>query len=252
MGEVSVLAQHIAADPYLNLASVFTHFASADEPGESFTRAQMQTFEQAVAELRDAGVPIPPRHMANSAGVLTGVGTDFEIARPGIALYGIPPSNEVALKTGMRPAVSVESRITRLIQIAPGDTVGYNRTFRAESSLHGALIPIGYADGYRRALSGRAWVGIQGRQAPVLGRISMDQIVVHLPHDVDARVGDAVQILGGDPAKGAPSIIEMAELMNTNAYEVVVGLRARVPRVFVREGIPVALRAAGEFSANAM
>ena len=235
------LATTISADPLLRLASVFTHFASADEPSDPFTREQLREFQQAVAAIRAVGVRLPPLHAANSAGILTGMGTHYDIARLGIALYGVPPSADVALKPGMRPAMSVESRITRIIRLAPGDTVGYNRTFRAAAPMIGALVPIGYADGYRRALSGRAWVGIHGRRAHVLGRVSMDQIVVEVPGDVEARVGDVVQILGGKEALGAPSIVEMAELVGSNAYEVVVGLRARVPRVFIQNGEVVAV-----------
>ena len=97
----------------------------------------------------------------------------------------------------------IESRIARLIALAPGDTVGYNRTFRATSPMRAALVPIGYADGYRRALSGRGWVGINGQRMPVLGRVSMDQIVVEIPHGAQADVGDVVSVLGGSGVRGA-------------------------------------------------
>ena len=230
------LAAKIAADPLLHLATVFTHFASADEPSNPFTQGQLNEFQHAIMAIHAAGVPLPPLHAANSAGILTGIGTHYDIARAGIALYGVPPSADVALKPGMRPALSVESRITRIIPLAPGDTVGYNRTFRAAAPMRGALVPIGYADGYRRALSGRAWIGIAGRRAQVLGRVSMDQIVVELPGDVEAIVGDVVQIFGSGEATAAPSVVDMAELMGSNAYEVIVGLGARVPRVFIQNG----------------
>jgi alanine racemase len=234
--EAVALTTKIAADPFLRLQSVFTHFASADEPSDPFTREQLKEFQEAIAAIRATGVPLPPLHAANSAGILTAMGTNYDIARPGIALYGIPPSPEVPLKPGMRPAMSVESRITQLIPVAPGDTVGYNRTFRAGAPMRAALVPIGYADGYSRALSGRAWVGIDGCRAKVLGRVSMDQIVVEVPGDVEATVGSVVRIFGGGEAVAAPSIIELADLMGTNSYEVVVGLRARVPRVFIQSG----------------
>jgi alanine racemase len=244
--EAVALAARIANDPYLRFASIFTHFASADEPDEPFTTTQLEEFEYVIAAVRSAGVPLPPLHAANSAGVLTGRGTQYNIARPGIALYGVPPSPEVPLLAGMRAGLRIESRIARLIALAPGDTVGYNRTFRASAPMRAALVPIGYADGYRRALSGRAWVGINGQQAAVLGRVSMDQIVVGMPNGVRADVGDVVAIMGGDPVSAAPSIAEMAELMDTNAYEVIVGIRERVPRVFVRGGEVVATRVNGD------
>jgi alanine racemase len=240
------LAKRIANDPHLRFASIFTHFASADEPDEPFTTAQLQEFERVIDRVRAAGARLPALHAANSAGVLTGRGTAYGIVRPGIALYGVPPSSAVPLLPDMRPGISLESRITRLITLAPGDTVGYNRTFRASSPMRGALVPVGYADGYRRALSGRAWVGIDGRRAQVIGRISMDQIVVEVPDGVRAALGDIVTIMGGNPLTGAPSIEEMAGLMGTNAYEVIVGIRQRVPRIFVRDGEPIAARVGGE------
>ena len=236
----------IASDPHLHFASIFTHFASADEPDEPFTTEQLQEFEQVVDAIRGADVCLPLLHVANSAGVLTRRGTEYGIARAGIALYGVPPSSAVPLLPGMRPGISIESRITRLIALAPGDTVGYNRTFRANSPMRGALVPVGYADGYRRALSGRAWVGIDGRRAQVIGRVSMDQIVVEAPDGARAALGDIVTIMGGNPLSGAPSIEEMADLMGTNAYEVIVGIRQRVPRIFVRDGEPIAARAGAE------
>jgi alanine racemase len=239
------LATRIASDPYLHLASIFTHFASADEPDEPFTAAQLQEFEQVVSAVRSAGVRLPPIHAANSAGILTNRSRDYDIARPGIALYGVPPSREVPLLPGMRPGIRIESRITRLITLAPGDTIGYNRTFRANAPMRAALVPIGYADGYRRALSGRAWVGIDGRRAPVIGRVSMDQIVVGVPEGARAALGDLVTVMGGDQRSGAPSIEDMAALMGTNGYEVIVGIRRRVPRIFLRDGKPVAARVSG-------
>jgi alanine racemase len=240
--EAVALASRIAGDPHLHLAGVYTHFASADEPDEPFTADQLREFDHAVERMRDAGVQLPPLHVANSAGILTGQGADYGMARAGIALYGVPPSSAVPLLPGMRAGMSIESRITRLISLAPGDTVGYNRTFRASSPMRAALVPIGYADGYRRALSGHAWVGIDGQRAPVIGRVSMDQIVVEIPRGALPDIGDPVFVLGGDPESAAPSIGEMADLMGTNAYEVIVGIRERIPRLFFRSGELVAAR----------
>jgi alanine racemase len=234
---VARLARRVVDDPMLKLGGLCTHFASSDEPAEdAFTDAQLIAFHEVLASLVQAGIPLPPRHVANSAAVLRQVGTECEIARPGIALYGLPPSNEVSLLPGMRPAMRIESRITRIIPISAGDTVGYNRTFRASDSMLGALVPIGYADGYRRALAGKSWIGIVGQQAAVIGRISMDQIVARVPTGVAPAIGDRVLVLGGDPEEAAPSIAEMAEMLDTNTYEVVVGVRKRVPRVYTRNG----------------
>lgn len=241
LAELVTLAERISGDAFLRFAGVFTHFASADEPEDTFTTLQLGLFREAVSQIAAMGVPLPQIHAANSAGILTGQGTDLDVVRLGIALYGVPPSAEVPLLTGMRPAMRIESRIARIFSIDAGDTVGYNRTFRAGTPTRGALLPLGYADGYRRSLSGRAWVGFNGRRLPVLGRVSMDQMVVELPEPLPAEVGDTVSIMG-DVTDGAPSVDEVAELMATNTYEVLVGLRRRIPRIYLREGRVVGIR----------
>jgi alanine racemase len=240
--EAVALAERIAADSSVHFAGIFTHFASADEPEEAFTDLQLRLFRDTVSQLADTGMEMPPLHAANSAGILTDQGTDLDIVRLGIALYGVPPSAEVGLLPGMRPAMRLESRIARLFAIDPGDTVGYNRTFRAETATQGALLPIGYADGYRRFLSGRSWVGFHGHRLRVLGRISMDQMVVECPQEIRAEIGDVVTVMG-DPSDGSPTVDEIAKLMATNTYEVLVGLRRRIPRLFVRQGYIVGVRA---------
>jgi alanine racemase len=243
--EAQELAARIVGDGSLSLASIYTHFASADEPDESFTEEQLDCFSRTVAAMREVGVRAPMRHVANSAAILTGRGTDLELVRLGISLYGLPPSDAVPLLPGMRPALSITSRVARVVQLAAGDTVGYNRTYRASKSSGGALVPIGYADGYRRSLSSRGWVGLQGQPAPVLGRVSMDQIVVGIPELAAVAIGDPVAIISRNGADGAPSTTEIAELMGTNVYEVLVGIRQRVPRVYLREGRIIGARVAG-------
>jgi alanine racemase len=239
------LAQRIAADPKLKLVGVCSHLASADELEEPFTDEQISVFNRTLDSMRDAEFPIPARHVANSAAILTGKGVDLEVARAGIAMYGIPPSSEVGLLPGMRPAMRIESRVARLVPLMPGDTVGYNRTFRACRPMQGALVPIGYADGYRRSLSNRGWMGMARSRADVLGRVSMDQTVVSIPDGASVAVGDPVHILG-QADDGAPTALDLAELMDTNGYEVLVGIRKRVPRLFLRAGSVVAVRQDGD------
>jgi alanine racemase len=246
MTDVAVaLAQRIVADPKLRLVGVCSHFASADELDEPFTDEQFAVFNRTLDSMQGAKIPIPARHVANSAAILTGMCVDLEVARAGIAMYGIPPSPQVGLLPGMRPAMRIESRVARLVPLMPGDTVGYNRTFRASRPMQGALVPIGYADGYRRSLSNHGWMGLAGSRADVLGRVSMDQTVVAIPDGASVAVGDAVHILG-HADDGAPTALDLAELMDTNGYEVLVGIRKRVPRVFLRAGSVVAVRQDGD------
>jgi alanine racemase len=250
--EAKALAMAITEEAGLRLAGIYTHFASADEPDEPFTDVQLERFSNAVAAIRESGVPTPRLHAANSAGILMGRGVELDIVRLGIALYGVPPSAEVPLLPGMRPAMRIESRIARVFSLFPGDTVGYNRTFRAERPMRGALVPIGYADGYRRSLSGNCWVGVNGHRAPVLGRVSMDQMVVEVPDGCPAAIGDIVHVMSDDPAHAAPQIGNLAQLMETNTYEVLVGFRQRLPRVYVQNGIVVSVRTHGALAVSAL
>jgi alanine racemase len=238
----TALASRIASDGRLRFAGICTHFASSDEPDEPFTAEQLRRFERTVGDISRAGIEVPPLHAANSAGILMGHGVAFDLVRAGIALYGVRPSAEVALLPSMRPVMRIESRVARIVPLRMGDTIGYNRTFRVPDTMAGALVPIGYADGYRRALSGKGWVGINGQRCQVLGRVSMDQIVVEAPPGTSVAVGDTVDVLGDDPESGAPSVDEIAEIAGTNSYEILVGIGQRVPRVFIRNGQAVGVR----------
>ena len=133
----------------------------------------------------------------------------------------------------------IESRVARVTPLEPGDTVGYNRKWRAETPTVGVLVPIGYADGYRRGLFGKSWAGLHGRQAPLLGRVSMDQTVFEAPAGVTVQVGDPIHLMGR-PEDGAPTAADLAAMLDTNTYEILVSLRARIPRVYVRGGNVVA------------
>jgi len=234
------IAVDIAHTPGLTLGGVFTHFAAADEADETFTREQAARFDWCIGELRRVGVRPGVVHAANSAAALRSRRYGYDLVRVGIALYGIAPSPEIALPPGMRPILSLHTRIARVTSLAPGDTVSYGRTYRAARAERVALVPIGYADGYRRGFSSRAWMGIGGRRGPVRGRVCMDQTVVAVPDGVAARIGDSV-VVAGDSACGAPTLDELADLVGTIAYEIATGIAPRVPRRYVRDGRVVAV-----------
>lgn len=225
------LARLIAGHAELALDGVFTHFASADDRDDSFAQEQADLFDRCLADLIAAGVRPRYAHAANSAAALRSVRYGYDLVRVGIALYGLRPSPAIALPVGVRPVMSLHSRVARIIDLAPGDTVGYGRTYRAEVPERAALVPIGYADGYRRGLSSRAWMGLRERRADVRGRICMDQTVIAIPHGMPARVGDEV-VIAGDAATGAPGLEELAELVDSIPYEVATGIARRVPRHF--------------------
>ncbi|MCC6314601.1 MAG: alanine racemase [Thermomicrobiales bacterium] len=235
------LARRIARDPRLELAGAFTHFACADEADDGFTREQDAAFSAWLGRLRGESIAFAAHHRANSAATIGGWAGESGIARCGIAMYGIAPSPAAPLPSGVRPVMSLRSRVARVFDLRPGDTVGYGRTYRCEAAERAALVPVGYADGYARALSGTGHMALGGCRAPLLGRISMDQCVVRVPDGVDAESGAEVVVLGADPAGIAPSIEGVAEAAGTIGYEIASRIAARVPRVYVRGGEIVAV-----------
>ncbi len=230
------LARRITADSRFELVGVYTHFACADEADDAFTREQDAAFARWLDRMREHGIEPNLRHRTNSAGTLGGWTGEAGIARCGVSIYGIAPSPDAPLPAGMRPVMTLRSRIARVFDLHPGDTVGYNRTYRSEADERAALVPVGYGDGYPRALSGIGSVSLGGQSAPVLGRVSMDQCVVRVPAGHAANTGDDVIAFGFDPSGVAPRAEDVAALSGTIAYEVVCGIAPRVPRVYVRSG----------------
>jgi alanine racemase len=240
LADLPAIAAKLACLSSLQLAGTFTHFAAADEADETPTLDQASIFEEALAELERSGLDPGVRHAANSAATLRARRYDFDMVRIGISLYGIAPSDDVHLVDGILPAMSVRSRVSRVIELAPGDRVSYGGTYVATRHERAGLIPIGYADGYRRGLSHRAWAKIGGYRCPILGRVCMDQTVVGLPSHSVVREGDEV-LIAGDSSSGAPTLDDLARLTDTIAYEIATGISKRVPRIYTREGQVVAV-----------
>jgi len=225
-------ARQIDADGHLKLAGVCTHLASAEEDALGPTIQQMSCFEAFLGALAAAGIQSGTRHVANSAATLRFSQMHLDMVRVGLAMYGLNPSPNCSLPGTFRPVLRVVSRIGRIHPLLPGDRVGYGGSFVATKPMFAALIPIGYADGYRRSLSSAAWMSIGGERAPVLGRVSMDQTVVGLTPQKVAHIDVHVAVFG-DGSAGEPTIDDIALLAGTNSYEIICGLGARVPRVYV-------------------
>jgi alanine racemase len=240
IAEATSTACRIAAHPTLQLVGVFSHFASADETKEAPTRQQLAAFEAVLRDIQAAGIDPVCRHIANSAATLRDRAFDFDMVRIGIALYGIAPSNEIGLWPGMKQAMTIQSRIHRLIQLEPGDRVSYGGTYQASHAETAALIPIGYADGYQRSLSNRSWMDIASTRAPVRGRVCMDQTVVGLAEGAGAALGQDVVVVG-DGTSAAPTLAELATLAGTIPYELATSLSARVPRHYLQNGQIIAV-----------
>lgn len=233
--EAAAIARSIAAAPELRFAGLMTHFAAADDPDPAFTFAQAAEFDAVVDALRSEGIPIPAQHLANSAATVRYPSLHRDMVRSGIAIRGLPPDPAMPLPAGFRPILSLYSRVARVIPLASGDTVSYGRTYRSEGDEWGALVPIGYADGYARALSSRGWMVLGGTRTPVLGRVCMDQTVIRVPAGVDARVGDIVKI-AGDGSAGEPTLNDLAVMTGTIAHEIATSLAQRVPKLYVEHG----------------
>lgn len=233
--EVAPLVRHIASLPHLRCEGLFTHFASADAADKSSVLRQLDVYHDTVHRLEQEGIAVPIKHVAASGAVLDLRQTHLDMVRCGITIYGCYPSDEVSHEIGLRPALSLKGRIARLRTIPAGAGVGYGATFVTTHSTRAALAPIGYADGIRRPYSNRGSVLVRGKRAPVLGRVSMDQMTVDVSDIPEAVEGDEVVLIGRQ-GNDEISAEEMAGIMGTINYEVLVGISARVPRVYLRGG----------------
>jgi len=216
----------------LEVTGLFTHFACADDPsstGRAATAAQLEVFARVLGQLDATGDRPPVVHAANSAGVLCRDDAVFDLVRPGIAVYGLPPGPEVDV-TGFRPALTWKSQIAQVHDLDVGESVGYGHTWTTARPSRVATVPVGYADGLRRAPATWHHVLVRGRRAPLAGRVSMDQISVDVT-DVDGvRAGDEVVLIGHQGGLELPAT-EVAEWLGTSPYEVVSEILARVPRL---------------------
>ena len=224
----------LAALPQLFMEGIYMHFASADDADLSFAREQLQRFTEVCRALADQGLKIPLRHAANSAALIQLPESHFELVRPGVIMYGLPPSPVVGYAADIEPVLSWKAKITHLKQIAAGETVSYGRTFTAAAPTVVATIPLGYADGLRRALSNNGEVLLRGRRAPIIGRVCMDQTMIDITAIPDAAVGDVVTLVGRDGGEFIDAA-EMGDKIGTINYEVTCGISRRVPRVYLEE-----------------
>ncbi|MGC7095889.1 alanine racemase [Amycolatopsis lurida] len=219
------LVKSAAADPAVEVVGIWSHLACADEPGHPSIDAQASRFQQAHEVALEAGLS-PLRHLANSAATLTTPDLHFDLVRVGIAMYGLNP---VPQREDLRPAMTFRSSVASTKRVDAGESVSYGHTWTADAATTLALVPVGYADGVPRTLSGRLDVWLDGQRRPVAGRVCMDQIVVDCG-DHEPEPGAEVVLFGtGDG--GAPTATEWADKIGTIDYEIVTGMyRPRVAR----------------------
>jgi alanine racemase len=225
----------VANEPTLALAGAMTHLATAGEDPE-FATAQLERFEPFVAELRQRwpGLVV---HAANSAATLTLPRSHFDLVRCGIAIYGCDPMNSDPAERGLEPALELTSYVAAVKPAQPGESAGYGRQFIADAETWIATLPIGYADGIRRAYADACDVLVGGRRYPLVGTVSMDNITLDLGSDTAVSVGDLATIIGVDGPE-RQTAEQLARRIETINYEVVCGISARVPRDYHRDGTP--------------
>ena len=226
-------------NPWIEVLGIATHFSSADSDAE-FTRIQLAQFKEAIEEA--GGGRRPPAkqtHAANSAGLVAHPESVFTMVRPGLMLYGAYPEPGLRAKVTVRPAMTFKTQVLYLKSMPPGSPVSYGRTFHTKRTSRIATLPVGYADGYRRDLSNRGWVLVQGQQAPVVGNVTMDLIMVDVTDIPNVSEGDEVILFGAAGGNCLP-VEDLAERINTISYELLCAVSRRVPRIYTRGGKIVA------------
>jgi alanine racemase len=233
--EVIEFLQTINDLPGIYLEGLFTHFATADWTDQSYTRQQLSVFNEIQAATRQAGFEFPLVHAANSAAMMKLPEAHFDAVRPGIAMYGLEPSNEWAPPFEIRPALALKSLVSRVKLLPAGAGVSYGRTHITTQPTLAALVPVGYGDGFHRSLSNQGSVLIRGQRASILGRVCMDQFVVDASGIPEVQQDDEVVLIGlqGEACIRAEEVATLAGTLN---YEVTTSLLPRVARLYLKSG----------------
>ncbi len=219
--------------PGIYLEGAFTHFAKADEATTSEAQEPYEKYMIFISELENRGVIIPIKHAANSASIIHFPEAWLDMVRSGITTYGMYPSEQVPKDiVRLKPALQWKTIVSNVKTVHPGTAVGYGATFVARRETKVATIPVGYADGMKRDLSGKGKVLIHGEYAPILGRICMDQFMVDVTDISDVKIGDTVTLIGKDGDRFI-SVEEVADLCHSFNYEYVCGITSRVPRKYI-------------------
>lgn len=231
--DIGKLGASLLRHPEVQLQGLMTHFACADT-GEGIDE-QIDRFDAATATLRSMGINAELRHAANSAALLRSERARFDLVRPGIALFGVSPSE--GLSSELRPVMRIQSQLIAVRELQAGMSVGYGANWKASRPSRVATVPMGYADGLSRGLSNKGHVLVRGKRAPIVGVVSMDMIMVDVTDIDGARLGDEVVLLGsqkGPLGTGSISAEEMAKQLDTIPWEILTAVSRRVPR-FYRE-----------------
>jgi alanine racemase len=224
------LLEAAARSPHVEVEGIYSHFANADAEDLSDARRQLERFLEVLRFYERRSLPVPMRHMANSAAILQIPESRLDLVRPGILLYGVYPFAADSRAIEVQPALSWKSRVVFFKVVQAGSPVSYGSTWRSDHPVRVVTIPVGYGDGYFRNLSNRAQVLLRGRRCPQVGRVCMDQLMVNI-EDGTGYNGDEV-VLVGDQDGARITVEELAEWAGTIPYEVLTAISERVPRVY--------------------
>lgn len=222
----------ISSLPDLSIEGLFTHFATADEVDKSYSKLQMERYDNFIKLLEERKIHIPIKHMCNSAGIMEFDHHRFDMVRSGIITYGLYPSDEVNKNAvRLRPALEWKTHVINVSNVEAGHGVSYGKTYITKGKTKIATLSVGYADGYPRSLSSKGRVLIHGQYAPIIGRICMDQMMVDVTHINDVNIEDEVTLVGID-GDNIISVEELADMAGSFNYEFVCGIGKRVERIY--------------------
>lgn len=232
--DAASILQYISRITHIDIQGVCTHFANSEIPEDAFTFSQIKEFKSLLKELERIGVPFEFSHAANSGAIVNYRDCVFDAVRPGLITYGIWPGDTGGNAPLLQPVLRWETRVVQVRQFKAGTTIGYGRKYRTNIPMRAAILPVGYADGYRCAFSNRAHVLIHGRRCPVRGAVSMDQIVVDVTDVSLVRRGDTAVLIGQEGTETI-SVEELARLADTIPYDILTGIGPRVVRLYTGE-----------------
>lgn len=226
----------------LRITGIFTHFSNADEQDKSYAHNQIEKFNSFINEIEKREVNLGLKHISNSASIIDIEDAHYNAIRPGIILYGYYPSDYINKdKLKLMPALSLKCQVIHVKELPKGEYIGYGRKFRTERDSVIATLPIGYADGYIRGLYEKAHVIINGKLAPVVGKICMDQCMIDVTNVGPVKVGDEVVLLGEDNGV-KNNADDIAKMLDTINYEILCMIGRRVPRIYIKDGKMVNVR----------
>lgn len=230
--EAAEFAAVVARSPRLHIASVYSHLATADSPDPGIMQLQHRRYEEAIAQIRSAGIRPFRLHLANSAATLVDAQLHYDMVRCGLAIYGLHPAPHLTHTLPLKPVLQVRARITQVKTLPPGTGVSYGHTFIAQRETRMAVVGIGYADGVPRRLSNHMDGLLRGQRVPQIGAITMDQLMLDVSHIPQVQEGEVVTLLGQDGQEWI-SADQWAEQLGTIAWEILCGFKHRLPRLTV-------------------